>query len=512
MNEKAVMCGYCGRTFKKNKAGGKSVEERIAAGRALCAVCSGVTMKNKVTCVITGNMIDIKGAKPWDEGGYITASKAAAYKKTCGVTKKVFYSNRAAQAVIGGKRWYVSVAGRKILTRRGMFICRTCLSATQEEGSAFGMYRRALSGLKDGVLNFLRGDIRDLMCCNNCIDIGRSIVPYYEGVKSYTAGGCRTIGVELECQPSAATMASMLLWAKDGVPLVSAKQDTSLRGPNQCEYTSPIIDEITMDEWLAGFFDRLNAQTYSRCGLHIHIGSKGIPSVGIFRLMKWCKENEADIVSLVSPSRIPTAATDGSGRPLILPPQWVTANVKNRGDVMRLLYGFSRWNRDNGVNPILANRRANDQHGPRYNGTVHRYQWLNVHSHFHRGTIEIRLHQATTSHKKLRNWILLWLKIIDDVTSGRTGTVWDLMPAHLLPYFRHRVAALDRILPNRQAIIKKAVSAIPTYITTPRAQRVPRPIDGVEIPRMINLADPPRPNRARMVEHPFPIEEEAANQ
>lgn len=42
-----------------------------------------------------------------------------------------------------------------------------------------------------------------------------------------------------------------------------------------------------------------------------------------------------------------------------------------------------------------------------------RYEWINSHSYFFRGTLEIRLHQGTGNCDKVLRWTELWLKIAD---------------------------------------------------------------------------------------------------
>lgn len=42
-----------------------------------------------------------------------------------------------------------------------------------------------------------------------------------------------------------------------------------------------------------------------------------------------------------------------------------------------------------------------------------RYNWVNIHSFYYRGTIEIRCHQGTNNPEKILNWAELWLKTAD---------------------------------------------------------------------------------------------------
>ena len=55
-----------------------------------------------------------------------------------------------------------------------------------------------------------------------------------------------------------------------------------------------------------------------------------------------------------------------------------------------------------------------------------RYCWINFHSIFYRGTLEIRNHSGTTSSTKINNWILLHLTILDYLKKIDLGTINEL--------------------------------------------------------------------------------------
>ena len=41
-----------------------------------------------------------------------------------------------------------------------------------------------------------------------------------------------------------------------------------------------------------------------------------------------------------------------------------------------------------------------------------RYSWINLHSLFHRGTLEIRSHSGTLNPTKIKNWLKIHLRVL----------------------------------------------------------------------------------------------------
>jgi len=55
-----------------------------------------------------------------------------------------------------------------------------------------------------------------------------------------------------------------------------------------------------------------------------------------------------------------------------------------------------------------------------------RYCWVNFHSVFYRGTLEIRSHAGTISKNKIKNWLLIHLTVLKYLTKVNTTTIYDL--------------------------------------------------------------------------------------
>lgn len=65
-----------------------------------------------------------------------------------------------------------------------------------------------------------------------------------------------------------------------------------------------------------------------------------------------------------------------------------------------------------------------DQHGNKK-----RYCWINMHSIFYRGTLEIRAHSGTINPEKINNWILMHLRILDMLEDMSLDDVERLDPS-----------------------------------------------------------------------------------
>lgn len=55
-----------------------------------------------------------------------------------------------------------------------------------------------------------------------------------------------------------------------------------------------------------------------------------------------------------------------------------------------------------------------------------RYSWINFHSLFYRGTLEIRNHSGTISFDKIKNWLLIHLRILDFIRHLSFETICHL--------------------------------------------------------------------------------------
>ena len=74
-------------------------------------------------------------------------------------------------------------------------------------------------------------------------------------------------------------------------------------------------------------------------------------------------------------------------------------NLKTNTDLKKLLYETKNYKR--------IKRLTKEHHNNK------RYAWLNLHSVFYRGTLEIRLHNGTIDAQKIKNWFNIHLTILE---------------------------------------------------------------------------------------------------
>lgn len=81
-------------------------------------------------------------------------------------------------------------------------------------------------------------------------------------------------------------------------------------------------------------------------------------------------------------------------------------------DLRRLIYGSSSIN--------SSIRRSEDKYDSK------RYCWVNIHSIFHRGTLEIRNHPGTIMPTKIKNWLTIHLTLLDFIERADIKTIREI--------------------------------------------------------------------------------------
>lgn len=186
--------------------------------------------------------------------------------------------------------------------------------------------------------------------------------------------------------------------------------------PAGTEYCSPIFSGDCLEE-IQRFckIANRNHDINKTCGYHLHLGSKGLTDEFLKKLYKRCINMENWFFSIVSPSRRESKYCKR------LEKGWTNIEEK-RFDLL--------W-----YNDMMPDRRKRDK----YDAT--RYQWINFHSHYYRGTVEIRLHQGTLDPDKIWNWILLWQHMFK--YEGESINPTDIFPKDLLDYYEERAKAFN---------------------------------------------------------------------
>lgn len=221
-------------------------------------------------------------------------------------------------------------------------------------------------------------------------------------LKQFHVEGERKIGFELETNPTTESAEKIFL-----ARIVKFKEDRSLRGHSPVEFVTPVLSTSTFEGYIDRFFGLLQVrEIYSRQSTHVHIDTSDLKWTDINAIMAKAKANERLFTALCPPSRAPTERERGDGGPRMLP---VTPFFGHRDEFIRFLYGRNnlRANKHANISVMRASKRCND--GDARNGYpgghIFRYNWLNIHGHFHKGAIEFRIFSATSNKEKLKNWI-----------------------------------------------------------------------------------------------------------
>jgi len=354
-----------------------------------------------------------------DDGYWVHKSTASHYERHCPVTGVVFYTR-------GIKR--ISDEGRRIMRNTDLVLCDDGCTVVRMSDSM---------PTYDGVTSPKSGDF---------------LVSYYSGSK-YEIGDKlgRTLGFELELEviPEAQMRVfkipsgdnpevlqrtdSLGKRVRYNAPPVSAVQDGSLRGDHPIEYVSPILYESNYSQWVGDMCEALRgSRVYNRAGFHLHIGTKDMSWCDIVKIGAHAQMYQALYYSMVSPSRF--------GNTFVKPlPDfiWAMPMIKSKAHYLAWMYGRPVLGADN-----ARHKRANDMGNTAFrNGVVHRYQWINFHSHVYRRTLEIRLHHATCNATKIRNWARLWLSILNHISSGGKWSEhpFKIVSSDLSVYYQHRI-------------------------------------------------------------------------
>lgn len=131
------------------------------------------------------------------------------------------------------------------------------------------------------------------------------------------------------------------------------------------------------------------------CGYHLHMNARDLSEKQIANFLRTAYMYQDSIFSMVH-------ATRRSNRYAIkLPSQFKNVDEASLESVIYPVTGSD----DDRAYQISRFKRE------KYNSA--RYSWLNTHSYYYRGTMEVRLHDGTTNAEKVLNWAELWLKVLE---------------------------------------------------------------------------------------------------
>jgi hypothetical protein len=203
--------------------------------------------------------------------------------------------------------------------------------------------------------------------------------------------------------------------------------------------TQPATAGAVWSDMIGDICDQLKAheaRVNSSCGLHIHVDARDLTAFDIKNLVKVYAHIEDVMFSAIAPARRNRhyckpcgqeyldrfGALAGKALKTVLPRrQYGLLTKEELTDNVRRSYEGS---------PVLkqrlreslksANDSLRDRQEHKYNDT--RYRALNLHSYWHRGTIEFRHHHGTVDAEKIRNWGMVCMSVVDSVATHQTDS------------------------------------------------------------------------------------------
>jgi hypothetical protein len=122
---------------------------------------------------------------------------------------------------------------------------------------------------------------------------------------------------------------------------------------------------------------------------------------------------------------------------------FATGDVKKRYDIDNILYGTSS------VCTIKDNKRN------KYDDA--RYYWLNVHSLYYRGTLEVRSHSGTMDYRKILEWVNIHGLLVGLATKKDFQTYYELL-------YQAKLQGIDRLQDTLFYILKLPESSREYFI------------------------------------------------
>jgi Putative amidoligase enzyme len=199
-----------------------------------------------------------------------------------------------------------------------------------------------------------------------------------------------------------------------------------------------------------------DAKVTSACGMHCHIAAPDYSYFDLFKLCRLYASIENGLFELVAPSR-----RHNHRYTLKCASAYTFTHYSTfKADIIRALYGSDATEKIRDYASKLKPRTSYHRGKQRLSGKTQkygdaRYNALNLHSFFYRGTIEFRHHQGTTNSVKATNWGMVCAAIVDAGTrltvsqidalpSDPFARLLAILPSHLTAWAIERRATLSR--------------------------------------------------------------------
>lgn len=198
--------------------------------------------------------------------------------------------------------------------------------------------------------------------------------------------------------------------------------------PSQGDVFLRHVSEIASD------LSDADAAVTSSCGMHCHVDARDFGWFDLFKLCKLYGKVEDGLFQIVAPSRRGNNYCKESASAYDFPNfrtfkvellhrlyHWGTDSKQRRRCSLSYIDTESKHAHKNGH----GERRIFQERTEKYNNS--RYNALNLHSFFYRGTIEFRHHHGTTNAVKMQNWGMVCASILD-AASVMTTAQLDALP------------------------------------------------------------------------------------
>lgn len=181
--------------------------------------------------------------------------------------------------------------------------------------------------------------------------------------------------------------------------------DASIEEVEGFELVTPICDyyDIPIVQHVLGSLARAGAHEDESCGVHVHIDGSLFDAAAVVRLAKLCYQQE-DLILKALGERAELRAYTGV---YCMPMKWDFVQRLAERRPSSLFELRDAWY------PDMPHSRSKN----RYDDS--RYRGVNIHSLFHRGTIEFRWFPTTTSPSRLKAYIQLCLALGAKALNGR---------------------------------------------------------------------------------------------
>lgn len=137
------------------------------------------------------------------------------------------------------------------------------------------------------------------------------------------------------------------------------------------------------------------------CGLHVHVDVRGVDILSLKRIIMTYMAVEEDVFSMLAPSR----SNNGFCRKM-KPNGWAERFHLNEETTAQQFQNYLET-------ALYGRADPSNDYYKRAKGNSYRYNGLNIHSYFFRGTLEFRHHHGTANAVKIIAWARICESIIE---------------------------------------------------------------------------------------------------